>query len=571
MDYMAVYGEWIGSSVFDAQTRQELRALRSNAAEIADRFGKELEFGTGGLRGIIGAGTNRMNIYTVRKATQGLCDYISAVGGREKGVAIAYDTRRFSELFAEEAACCLCANGIPAYVFSGPAPTPQLSFAVRALHCTAGIVITASHNPPEYNGYKVYGEDGAQITPPHDAQIIAAVRGVASYGAAKTMPKREAIDAGLYRILSKNMDDEYIAAIKRLSLTDAAHARNLTIVYTPLHGTGGALTARILDEAGFGNLYIVPEQAEPDGAFPTVKFPNPEDTGVFALAERLALSVGADIILATDPDADRLGAGVRDSRSGGYVYLNGNMTGALLCDYILGRHARRGTLPANGAVVSTIVSGKLGAAIAAGYGVRYFETLTGFKYIGEMIDRFELSSHIFLFGYEESCGYLAGSHARDKDAICAVMLLCEAAAYYKEKGKTLCERLDELYEQYGHYREKLVTVTLKGAEGAGRIDTQMAGLRRNPPRTLGDMRVNRIRDYKVGVIADTATGDIQKTQLPVSDVLYFELDEGAWCCVRPSGTEPKLKCYFGVRGEDDADAMRRLKALEMALKPVLAV
>ncbi len=575
MDYMTAYDIWINSGIFDARTKEELLALRGNSGEIEDRFYKELEFGTGGLRGIIGAGTNRMNIYTVRKATQGLCDYIHALSGGEKGVAIAYDSRRFSEQFAQEAACCLCANGIPAYVFSEPRPTPQLSFAVRALGCVAGIVITASHNPAEYNGYKVYWEDGAQITAPRDQQIIAAVRNVAGYDAAKTLQKHEAIASGLYRTLSKEMDDAYIAAIRRLSpggAAMAALARDLKIVYTPLHGTGAALVGRILGELGFENLFIVPEQARPDGAFPTVAYPNPEEPGVFALAEKLALSVGADIILATDPDADRLGVGVRDRRSGGYTYLDGNMTGALLCDYILARHKRRGTLPGNGAVVSTIVSGKMGRAIAANYGVSYFETLTGFKYIGEMIGRFDrLSSHAYLFGYEESYGYLVGTHARDKDAVSAVMMLCEAAAYYKEKGKTLRDRMSELYAQYGHYREKLVTVTLRGAEGAGRIEKLMAEMRRDPARMLGNARVNRVRDFKAGVIVDMDTGKTQKTQLPAADVLYFELDEEAWCCIRPSGTEPKLKYYFGVRGKNETDAADRLKRLEAAFESARAI
>lgn len=570
MDYMKIYDDWINGNIFDEQTKAELLALRGNAAEIEDRFYKELEFGTGGLRGVMGAGTNRMNIYTVRKATQGLCDYILAAGGSEKGVAIAYDSRRLSGEFAQEAACCLCANGIPAYVFSEPRPTPQLSFAVRELGCAAGIVMTASHNPPEYSGYKVYWEDGAQITPPRDRQIITAVNNITDYYAVKTIQKREAMASGLYRTLSSDMDDAYISSIRRLSLYDAAasaHARDLRIVYTPLHGTGALLVERILGELGFKNLYIVPEQANPDGVFPTVACPNPEDPDVFALAEKLARGVDADIILATDPDADRLGVSVRGGCSGGYIYLDGNMTGALLCDYILARRRQRGILPENGAVISTIVSGKMGRAIAGCYGVSFFETLTGFKYIGEMIGRFEKdSSYTFLFGYEESCGYLTGTHARDKDAVSAVMTLCEAAAYYGEKGQTLCDRMNELYRQYGHYREKLVTLTLKGAQGTARINELMAKMRRHAQRMIGGIPVKRIRDYQTGIITDMETGGTGETRMPVSDALYFELDGEAWCCIRPSGTEPKLKCYFGVKGKNEADAAKKIILFEAALR-----
>ena len=569
MDHTKIYEQWCTDTVFDDGTKAELLAISGDEAEIKDRFYRELEFGTGGLRGVMGAGTNRINIYTVRKATQGLADYIINRGWGRCGVAIAYDSRQHSRRFAKEAACCLCANGIPAYVFCEPRPTPQLSFAIRTLGCVAGIVVTASHNPPEYNGYKLYWADGAQITPPRDAEIIDAVKRVSGWDAVKTMEKQAAVEKGLYHKIPSSMDDAYLDAVKLLSYERGVieqYGNKLGIVYTPLHGTGGALIGRLLLELGFNNVVIVPEQAKPDGNFPTVNYPNPEVTAVFDRAIGLAERTHANIVLATDPDADRLGVCVFDRLTREWKFLDGNMTGALLCDYILARRKKQHILPKDGAVISTIVSGKMGRAIAQDYGVDYIETLTGFKYIGERIHMFEKRGNgTFLFGYEESAGFLTGTHARDKDAVSAAAMLCEAAAYYHSAGQTLYERLCALYRRYGHYRERLLTFTLKGADGARRIAAQMMRLRQSPPLILGGFGVAAIRDYQSGVIKRFDTGQVARTDLPSSDVLYFELDNGAWCCVRPSGTEPKIKYYLGVKGADEADALEKLAALEAAL------
>jgi phosphoglucomutase len=503
-----------------------------------------------------------MNLYTVRRATQGLANYILKQGGEQKGVAIAYDSRRMSPEFALDSALCLAANGIKAYLFESLRPTPELSFAVRTLGCISGIVITASHNPPEYNGYKVYWEDGAQITSPKDVDIIKEVNAITDFAAAKTMKKEEALEQGLLTMIGKEIDEAYIAELKKLVVNPIGEeGKKLKIVYTPLHGTGNLPVRRILKELGFENVYVVPEQELPDSEFSTVGYPNPEDPKVFTLGKKLANEVGADLILATDPDADRLGIQVRNTE-GEYVLFNGNMTGALIAEYEFSQRKEKGTLPQNAALIKTIVTGNLSDVIAEHYNAKLIEVLTGFKYIGEQIKNFEeTGSNEFIFGFEESYGCLVGTHSRDKDAIVAVMALCEAAAYYKSKGLTLYEQMNRIYEKYGYFKEDLVSVTLKGIEGMEKIKEIIEGYRKNPPKKAGDYQVLKFRDYQNDTITDLSTGDITTTGLPQSDVLYFELNDDAWCAIRPSGTEPKIKFYFGVKGSNEEDAKRKLDNL----------
>jgi phosphoglucomutase len=553
MDYMKGYETWLKSEKIDEETKKELEAIKEDSKEIQERFYKDLEFGTGGLRGILGAGTNRMNIYTVRKATQGLANFIlkDSEDNRRKGVAIAYDSRRMSVEFADEAALVLNANGIKAYVFESLRPTPELSFAVRKLGCIAGIVITASHNPPEYNGYKAYWEDGGQVTSPKDVQIIEEVSKVKSIEDVKTMDKEMAISEGLYHVLGKEMDDQYIAELKKLVIdfdVIKTVADDFNIVYTPLHGTGNIPARRILEEIGFKHVEVVKEQELPDGNFPTVGYPNPEDIKAFKLAIDLGEKTNADILLATDPDADRLGV-LAKTKAGNYEALNGNMVGVLLLDYIITRKIEKGTLPENGAVIETIVSTNMGKAVADYYQVDLIEVLTGFKYIGEKIKEFEeTNSHEYLFGFEESYGCLIGTHARDKDAIVATMGICEVAAYYASKGMTLYDALLQLYEKYGYYKESLASITLKGIEGIETIKYVLSTLRQSPLEEINGVKVTKIRDYMSGEIKDLATGAVSPTGLPESNVLYYELEDDAWLCVRPSGTEPKVKFYVGVKG-----------------------
>ena len=565
MDIRESYNFWCESPYFDEDTKAELRSISDNEEEIEERFYKNLEFGTGGLRGIIGAGTNRMNRYTVRKATQGLANYILKENAQEKGIAIAYDSRNKSTEFAWETALCMAANGIKAYIFPELRPTPMLSFALRELGCTAGVVVTASHNPAEYNGYKVYWEDGAQITAPRDKDIIAEVNAIESYDEVKTMNREEAMEAGLCEIIGADMDDRYIEALKKLVLRPEAikrQADKIKIVYTPLHGTGNIPVRRILKELGFENVYVVKEQELPDGNFPTVPYPNPEDKKAFALALELAKEKDADLILATDPDADRLGIYAKDPADGEYKSFTGNMSGMLILEYLLSQKKELGILPENGAVVTTIVSGKMAKRIAKTYNVKLIETLTGFKYIGEQIKFFEQEhSNEFLFGYEESYGCLEGTHARDKDAVVAVMALCEAAAYYMDKGITLCEQMNNLFETYGFYKEDLCTITLKGQNGAKQIAAIMEKIRKEVPAQLGGSEVLALRDYELGIVKNPKTGEEKGTGLPKSNVLYFELENDAWCCVRPSGTEPKIKFYVGVRGTDSEDAEAKMNTL----------
>ena len=569
MEYRKQYEAWLTNEYFDEATKAELRALEGDEKEIEDRFYKELEFGTGGLRGVIGAGTNRMNIYTVRKATQGLANYIKACKGEEKGVAIAYDSRKMSPEFADEAALCLNANGIRAYVFPSLRPTPELSFAVRELKCIAGIVITASHNPREYNGYKVYWEDGAQITPPHDKNILAEVAKVTNYSDVYTMDKDKAVEEGMYQVISSEIDDKYMEELKKQSIHPEMireMSKDIKIVYTPLHGTGNLPVRRVLKELGFENVYVVKEQELPDGSFPTVSYPNPEDAKAFELALKLAKEKDADIVLATDPDADRLGVYCKDSKTGEYVSFTGNMSGMLIAEYILRERKKAGTLPKNGALVKTIVTTNMADPIAEEYQVKLIEVLTGFKYIGEQIRLFqEQGSCEYVFGLEESYGCLAGTYARDKDACVAVMMLCEVAAYCKSQGKTLWDEMVCMYEKYGYYKEGLSTITLKGIDGAEQIQKIMDNLRKNPPKNFGSFQVKVVRDYKSGECVNLESGEKYDTGLPSSNVMYYELDKDAWCCARPSGTEPKIKFYMGVKGDSLENADSLLKELTDAL------
>lgn len=557
MEYKERYEEWLSNAYFDEATKAELESIKDDENEIKERFYTDLEFGTAGLRGIIGAGTNRMNIYTVRKATQGLANYILKSGQAEKGVAVAYDSRRMSPEFADEAALCLAANGIKAYVFESLRPTPELSYAVRKLGCIAGINITASHNPPEYNGYKVYWEDGAQITPPHDKGIMDDVKAIEDYTTMKTMSLEAAKEAGLYETIGAAIDDAYIAELKTQVLhQDAIDAvgKDLKIVYTPLHGTGNIPARRILKELGFENVYVVKEQELPDGEFPTVSYPNPEAAEAFDLGLKLAKEVDADIVLATDPDADRLGVRVKD-KDGVYHTLTGNMSGCLLADYEIGQRKALKGLPDDGYLIKTIVTSNMADAIAKYYDAGLIECLTGFKYIGQQILGFETTGKgNYLFGFEESYGCLIGTHARDKDAIVATMALCEAAAYYKTKGMNLWDAMIELYERYGYYKDDIQSITLKGIEGLAKIQEILETLRKNPPAEIAGYKVLKARDYKTDVIKDMETGEVTGTGLPNSNVLYYDLTDDAWLCVRPSGTEPKVKFYYGVKGTSLEDA-----------------
>ncbi len=573
MSYMDEYKFWLEDDYFDADTKDELKALEGNDKEIEDRFYKELEFGTGGLRGVIGAGTNRMNVYTVRKATQGLANYIIKMGGADKGVAIAYDSRFMSPEFADVAALCLAANGIKAYVFDELRPTPELSFALRTLGCISGIVVTASHNPPEYNGYKVYWEDGAQVTAPKDKEIITEVKNVTDYHTVKTMDKAEAVAKGLYNVIGSEIDDKYMVELKKQIIHPeiiTKMAEDIRIVYTPFNGTGNKPVRRILKELGFKNVYVVPEQENPDPKFTTLEYPNPEDPKAFELALKLAKEVNADIVLATDPDADRLGIYALDTKTNEYVPFTGNMSGMLIADYILRERTATGTMPENPALVKTIVTTNMADRIVEKYNVKLIEVLTGFKFIGEQIKLFEQTgSNNYVFGLEESYGCLAGTHARDKDAVVAVMCLCEVAAWCKANGKTVWDRMLEMYEEYGYYLETQYAVTLKGIDGSRQIQAIMDKLRANPPKEFGALKVLKVRDYDKDVVTDMATGETASTGLPKSNVLYFDLTEDSWCCARPSGTEPKIKFYMGVKGTSIEDAKAKNAALTEALKAQL--
>lgn len=573
MGYKEQYTHWLESDYMDEATKEELRQIAGDEKEIEERFYTELEFGTAGLRGIIGAGCNRMNEYTVRKATQGLANYILKVGGQDRGVAIAYDSRHMSPEFADVAALCLAANGIKAYVFESLRPTPELSYAVRKLHTIAGINITASHNPPEYNGYKVYWEDGAQITPPHDSGIMDEVKAISDYAVCKKMDKEEAIAAGLYQTIGADIDDPYIAELKKLVVhQDAIDAvgSEIKVVYTPLHGTGNIPVRRVLKELGFTQVYVVPEQELPDGDFPTVSYPNPEAKEAFTLGLALAKKVDADLVLATDPDADRLGVYVKDAQTGEYHPLTGNMSGCLIGDYLIGQKKELQGLPEDGVFIRSIVSTNMADAIAKHYGIALVEVLTGFKFIGQKILEMETTGKgTYLFGMEESYGCLTGTYARDKDAVVASMALCEAAAYYKTKNMTLWDAMIAMYERYGYYQDGITAITLKGIEGLEKIGAIMNTLRADAPKEIGAYQVTAVRDYKNDTITDVATGEVRPTGLPSSNVLYYELTDDAWVCVRPSGTEPKVKFYFGIKGTSIADAEAKAEAMKEAVNALV--
>ena len=568
-EYLVKYEKWLNDPCFDENTKKELENIKGNDKEIEDRFYKDLEFGTAGLRGVIGAGTNRMNKYTVGKATQGLANFILKEGTQDKGVAIAYDSRHMSKEFSEETALCLNANGIKTYVFESLRPVPELSFTVRKLGCTAGVMITASHNPPEYNGYKVYWDDGAQIVPPKDKQIIDEVNAITDFSTIKTMDKKEAVEKGLYVQIGKEVDDDFVNTLKSLVLNPDVIKKeqdNVTIVYTPLHGAGNVPVQRVLKELGFTHVYVVPEQEKPDGDFPTVSYPNPEDKKAFKLALELAEKVDADVVLATDPDSDRLGVYSKDE-NGEYVPYTGNMSAILIAEYELSQKKEKGLLPDNGAIITTIVSSNMTKDLAKEYNLTMFETLTGFKWIGEKIRQFEENnnSYSYQFGFEESYGCLISPHARDKDGISAVMALCEATAYYKSKGITLWEQMINIYKKYGFYKEGQVSITLEGADGAEQIKAMMEKMRKNPPKKLGSYDVLEVRDYKEHTIVK-ADGTKLETDLPTSNVLYYDLNDNSWCCVRPSGTEPKIKFYMGVKGESMEEAEQKLEELTKAMK-----
>ena len=568
-DYKKIYEEWLSNPYFDEETKEELRAIADNENEIKERFYMDLEFGTAGLRGVIGAGINRMNIYVVRRATQGLANYIIKQGGASKGVAIAYDSRHMSPEFADEAARTLAANGIVAYKFESLRPTPELSFAVRELGCIAGINVTASHNPPEYNGYKVYWEDGAQFTPPHDKGVTEEVLAIEDLSTVKTMSASDAKAAGLYKVIGADIDDKYIAHVKAQVVNQDAIDKmqdDIKIVYTPLHGTGNIPVRRVLKEIGFTHVYVVPEQELPDGDFPTVSYPNPEAAEAFALGLSMAKKLDADLVLATDPDADRLGVYVKDSKSGEYIPLTGNMSGSLLCEYVLSQKAAKNAIPEDGEVVKSIVTTNLVDAVADYYHCKLVECLTGFKWIGKQILKEEQTGKgHYMFGLEESYGCLIGTYARDKDAVSASVALCEAAAYYKTRNMTLWDAMVAMYEKYGYYKDAVKAIGLKGIEGLAKIQNIMETLRKEAPAKVGEYDVVSARDYKLDTIKDMKTGAVTETGLPASNVLYYDLNDGAWVCVRPSGTEPKIKFYYGVKGTSLEDADKKSAELGEAL------
>ena len=568
-DYMKIYQEWLSNPYFDEDTKAELRAIEGDENEIKERFYMDLEFGTAGLRGVIGAGINRMNIYVVRRATQGLANYIIKQGGADKGVAIAYDSRHMSPEFAMEAAMTLAANGIKAYKFESLRPTPELSFAVRELGCIAGINITASHNPPEYNGYKVYWEDGAQFTPPHDKGVTEEVLAIEDLSTVKTTDEASATAAGKYEVIGREIDDKYIAQVKAQVVNQKAIDEmqdQISIVYTPLHGTGNIPARRVMKELGFTHVYVVPEQELPDGGFPTVSYPNPEAAEAFSLGLKLAGEKNADLVLATDPDADRLGVYVKDAGSGEYIPLTGNMSGSLLCEYVLSQKKAAGKIPEDGQVIKSIVSTNPIDAVAKEYGCELIEVLSGFKWIGQQVLKNEKTGRgTYLFGMEESYGCLIGTYARDKDAISATAALCEAAAYYKQKGMTLWDAMVAMYEKYGYYKDAVKSIGLSGIEGLAKIQSIMETLRNNTPKEVGGYKVVSARDYKLDTIKDMASGEVKPTGLPSSNVLYYDLNDGAWICVRPSGTEPKIKFYYGIKGSSMEDADAKSEALGAAV------
>ena len=572
MNYLEEYKKWCESPEFDEQTKKELLEIKDDTKEIEDRFYKELEFGTAGLRGVIGAGTNRMK-YTVGKATQGLANYIIEQGTQNKGVAISYDSRRMSKEFSLQTALILNANGIKTYLFENLRPVPELSFAVRNLGCTAGVMITASHNPPKYNGYKVYWDDGSQIVSPRDKDIIGKVRAVENYNEIKEISEEEAKKSGLFNIIGTEMDEKYLSVLKSKVLNPEIvkeQGKDLKVVYTPLHGTGNTVAERLLNEIGLQNVYVVPEQKDPDGNFPTVDYPNPEDKKAFKLALELAQKVDSDVVLATDPDADRLGIFAKDTKTGKYMEYTGNMSALLIAEYRISQMKEKGILPADGMFVTTIVSSELAKAIAKYYNLECIEVLTGFKNIGAVMKKAEENKDkTYVFGFEESYGCLIGDYARDKDGIAAVMALCEAACYYKSKGKTLWDAMNDIYEKYGYYKETQVSIVMEGAEGAKKIRDMMTNMRNIDIEKIGDYKVLTFKDVDKDIVKNMQTGEVTKTGLPKSNVLYYELENNSWCCVRPSGTEPKIKLYMGVKGSSKEDASRKLEDLKNAMTNIV--
>ena len=573
MNYLEEYKKWCESPEFDEQTKKELLEIKDDTKEIEDRFYKELEFGTAGLRGVIGAGTNIMNKYTVGKATQGLANYIIEQGTQNKGVAISYDSRRMSKEFSLQTALILNANGIKTYLFENLRPVPELSFAVRNLGCTAGVMITASHNPPKYNGYKVYWDDGSQIVSPRDKDIIGKVRAVENYNEIKEISEEEAKKSGLFNIIGTEMDEKYLSVLKSKVLNPEIvkeQGKDLKVVYTPLHGTGNTVAERLLNEIGLQNVYVVPEQKDPDGNFPTVDYPNPEDKKAFKLALELAQKVDSDVVLATDPDADRLGIFAKDTKTGKYMEYTGNMSALLIAEYRISQMKEKGILPADGMFVTTIVSSELAKAIAKYYNLECIEVLTGFKNIGAVMKKAEENKDkTYVFGFEESYGCLIGDYARDKDGIAAVMALCEAACYYKSKGKTLWDAMNDIYEKYGYYKETQVSIVMEGAEGAQKIKDMMTNMRNTDIEKIGDYKVLTFKDVDKDIVKNMQTGEVTKTGLPKSNVLYYELENNSWCCVRPSGTEPKIKLYMGVKGSSKEDASRKLEDLKNAMTNIV--
>ena len=566
MSYLEEYKKWCESPEFDEQTKEELLKIKDDEKEIEDRFYKELEFGTAGLRGVIGAGTNRINKYTVGKATQGLANYILEQKVEDKGVAISYDSRRMSKEFALQTSLILNANGIKTYLFENLRPVPELSFAVRELKCTAGIMITASHNPPKYNGYKVYWEDGAQIVSPRDKEIIQKVRNIKSFSEIKEITREEAEEKGLLNIIKEEMDEKYLSTLEKLVLNPEIvkeQGKELKVVYTPLHGTGNTVAEKLLHRIGLQNVYVVEEQKDPDGNFPTVDYPNPEDKKAFKLALELANKVDADVVLATDPDADRLGIFAKDNKTGKYMEYTGNMSALLIAEYRISQMKEKNILSKNGVFITTVVSSDLAKAIAKYYNLECPEVLTGFKNIGAVMRKIdEDENKEYVFGYEESYCCLIGDYARDKDGISAVMALCEAACYYRSKGKTLWDAMQDIYEKYGYYKEAQVSIVLEGAEGAQKIKEMMTKMRETPINKIGEYEVLTFKDIERDIVRNMKTGEETKTGLPTSNVLYYELEDNNWCCIRPSGTEPKIKIYMGVKGTSNEDADKKLEDLK---------
>ena len=570
MNYLEEYKRWCEDPAFDEETKKELLSIKNDMEEIEDRFYKELDFGTAGLRGVIGMGTNRMNKYTVGKATQGLANFIIKKGTQNKGVVISFDSRHMSPEFSKLTALVLNANGIKTYIMDKLRPVPELSFAVRELKAAAGIMITASHNPPKYNGYKVYGADGAQIVPPDDKDIISEVRAIKDYSEIKTISEEEAKEKGLYHEIGKEIDDRYIEELKKCVLNPDVikeQGDKLKIVYTPLHGAGNEMVQRILKELGFKNVYVVPEQEKPNGDFPTVSYPNPEDPKAFKLALELAKEKDADVVLATDPDSDRLGIYAKDAKTGEYINYTGNMSAMLIAEYEITQKKEKGLLPKNGMIIKTIVSTNLTDAIAEKNELELIEVLTGFKYIGEVMRKAEeKKDKEYVFGFEESYGCLIGTYARDKDGVGAVMALCEAAAYYKSKGLTLWDQMINIYEKYGYYKEGQVSIVLEGAEGAEKIKEMMTAMRGKDIEKIREYKVLKFRDYDRNIIKDMETGETTETGLPKSNVLYYELENNSWCCVRPSGTEPKIKLYMGIKADTMEKANKKLEELKEAME-----